>query len=142
MTIPNPILEAALDYAQKGWRVIPLHSIKANGKCSCGNDNCKSLGKHPRISEWEKAATKNTKAIENWFSNWPESNIGIVGGPDSGIAVLDVDPRHGGDESLRALETKYGSLPQTPSSLSVPASAASSSTLERYKTPFTAKVFT
>ena len=115
MNIPNPILEAALDYAQKGWRVIPLHSIKANGKCSCGNDNCKSLGKHPRISEWEKAATKNTKAIENWFSNWPESNIGIVGGPDSGIAVLDVDPRHGGDESLRALETKYGSLPQTPS---------------------------
>ena len=115
MTTPNSVLDAALAYAKQGWRVIPLHSVNPNGKCTCGNEKCKSLGKHPRISEWEKAATVNSKSIETWFSSWPQSNIGIVGGPDSGIAILDVDPRHGGDKSLIDLQTKYGALPQTPS---------------------------
>ncbi len=31
----------------------------------------------------------------------------------SGVVVLDVDPRNGGDEALAALETRHGPLPAT-----------------------------
>jgi hypothetical protein len=31
---------------------------------------------------------------------WPEANIGIACGRESGIVVVDVDPRNGGEESL------------------------------------------
>lgn len=45
----------------------------------------------------------------SWFSDGQLVNIGIRTGPESGIVVLDVDPRHGGEESLKTL----GSLPDT-----------------------------
>jgi bifunctional DNA primase/polymerase-like protein/primase-like protein len=44
--------------------------------------------------------------------------VGIHTGQASGLVVLDVDPRHGGDETLRELEAKYGPLPETPTALS------------------------
>ena len=37
------------------------------------------------------------------WQRFPLANIGIATGPTSGIAVLDVDPRHGGTEALRDL---------------------------------------
>lgn len=115
MMEPNPTLDAALDHAKQGWRVIPLHSVNDNGQCACGNADCKSIGKHPRIPKWQKNATKETKTVKNWFSTWPHANVGIVGGPESGIAILDIDPRRGGDKSLKELEAKYKPLPNTPS---------------------------
>jgi hypothetical protein len=42
-------------------------------------------------------------------------NLGILTGADTGIWVLDVDPRHGGNESLAALEMEIGKLPATVS---------------------------
>lgn len=35
---------------------------------------------------------------------WPDANVAVVTGAISGIVVIDVDPRHGGDESVRDLE--------------------------------------
>jgi hypothetical protein len=40
--------------------------------------------------------------------------VGIACGEPSGIIVLDVDPRHGGDASLAALAAKGRVLPPTP----------------------------
>jgi hypothetical protein len=40
-------------------------------------------------------------------------NIGIITGAESGIVVLDVDPRHSGDKTLADLEAKFGALPKT-----------------------------
>src|SRR5262249_15398402 len=42
------------------------------------------------------------------WTQWPEANIGIATGAISGLVVLDVDPRHGGDESLEQWKTRYG----------------------------------
>ena len=42
----NPQLDAALFYARKGLKVLPVHSVK-NGVCSCANQKCESPGKHP-----------------------------------------------------------------------------------------------
>jgi len=39
--------------------------------------------------------------------------VAIVTGRLSGLVVLDVDPRHGGDASLAAFEARHGPLPAT-----------------------------
>ena len=41
------------------------------------------------------------------------ANVGILTGKESGLVVLDVDPRHGGEESLQGLSLEYGALPKT-----------------------------
>jgi putative DNA primase/helicase len=40
-------------------------------------------------------------------------NIGLRTGAESGVVVLDVDPRHGGERTLCALEQRYEPLPPT-----------------------------
>jgi hypothetical protein len=43
----------------------------------------------------------------------PEANIGIATGKKSGLLIVDVDPRNGGDETLEDLEVELGKLPPT-----------------------------
>jgi len=45
----NPLLETAPDDTERGLRGLSLHSPTFGG-CSCGNCNCKSVGKHPRTA--------------------------------------------------------------------------------------------
>ncbi|MBI4581626.1 MAG: DUF3987 domain-containing protein, partial [Planctomycetes bacterium] len=52
-----------------------------------------------------------------WWQRWPDANIGIQTGAPSGTVTLDIDPRHGGDSSLAALEAKHGELPATVEAL-------------------------
>jgi len=64
-----------------------------------------------------KDATTDEATIRKWWGMWPEANVGISCGP-SGLVVVDVDPRHGGDESVRDLIVKHGNgWTETPSSL-------------------------
>lgn len=93
-------MEAALHYAAKGWAVFPLTP----------NTKIPYEGSHGF-----KDATTNDRCITNWWTQSPTSNIGIATGKT--FVVLDVDPRHGGDNSLNALEQQYGALPETPMSL-------------------------
>ena len=39
-------LSQALEYADRGWPVLPLHT-PVGDKCSCGDPDCSSIGKHP-----------------------------------------------------------------------------------------------
>ena len=108
-------LEAALAYAHTlGWAVFPLHHIEAPGHCSCpkGND-CDQAGKHPRTPQGFKDASTEAATIHHWWSQWPQANIGVATGPASGFDVLDVDPRHGGEDSLEEWEQDLGRLPDT-----------------------------
>jgi len=43
--------------------------------------------------------------------------VGIATGPESGLVVLDVDPRHRGDDTLAELESQHGKLPDTVEAL-------------------------
>ena len=52
--------------------------------------------------------------VDAWWRMWPDANVGIVTGVVSGVAVLDVDPRSGGDRSFRSVVDRYGMLPVTP----------------------------
>lgn len=109
----SELLEAALSYAGRGWRVAPLHHIAA-GKCSCSRGaKCPAAGKHPLISEWQHRATTAVEEVAAWWEMWPTANIGIVTGEASGIVALDVDPRHGGDDTLAEHERDYHPLPET-----------------------------
>lgn len=103
--------EAALHYAQMGLAVLPLHSIY-KGKCSCGNSDCGSPGKHPRTKNGVKEASKVPAQIREWWGAHPHANIGIATGRISGIIVIDVDGEEG-EESLANLESDYGPLPDT-----------------------------
>jgi len=102
---------AALTYAQKGWAIFPVHNI-ANGHCTCGK-SCDSPGKHPRTMHGISDATTDTTQVDKWWRQWPDANIGMATGAVSGVWVLDIDPRHGGDESLDLLEQKHGRLQAT-----------------------------
>jgi len=92
-------LDAALDYARKGWPIIPLSE-----KLPC------IKGGHGY-----KDGTTDEAQIKEWWKQYPDANIGIVTGKRSGLLVLDIDIKKGkrGDESLRALEAEHGALPQT-----------------------------
>lgn len=87
----------ALEYASWGWAVFPVHT-PTHSACSCHDKDCKRVGKHPRISQGRNGATTDPATIERWWDVWPDANIGIATGKESGIIVLDVDD--GGEDSL------------------------------------------
>ncbi len=111
---------AALEYAARGLRVIPVNAA-TGGVCTCqrwrdanGKGPCPTPGKHPRVTKWQERATADATTIRKWFSNgFAGSNVGIATGAASHIFVLDVDPKNGGTESLDSLIHKHGPLPET-----------------------------
>lgn len=94
----SKIEQAAIDYLRRSWSVIPL----------------RPRTKLPIIPWEEYQSRRATEAeIAAWFRRWPQANIGIVTGAISGLAVLDIDPRHSGEDSLRQLEGANAELPIT-----------------------------
>ena len=106
------MLETTLAYAARGWPVLPLHSIR-DGRCTCGKADCTSAGKHPRTEHGLKDATTDEQTMHQWWAMWPDANVGILTGTESGLVVLDVDPRNGGDMALDELLAEHGPLPPT-----------------------------
>lgn len=110
------VLRALFAYTARGWHIFPLHSV-SEGVCSCPEGaTCGNPGKHPRIATGFRAATIDRDRVASWHKQWPGCNWGLACGA-SGLAVVDVDPRNNGDESLAALETKHGKLTTTTTAL-------------------------
>lgn len=105
------MMEHALNYAARGWKVFPLHTVR-DGECTCGKPQCPRTAKHPRTKNGLDEGTTDTAQINEWWTRWPDANIGVVTGKESGIVVVDVDPKHGGSDSLYEIKTEYG-LPET-----------------------------
>ena len=102
--------ESALNHVRDGYRIFPAHGITESGRCTCGNPNCQNPGKHPAISNWQRAATTDPEQIRRWWNKNSEYNPAIPAGGD--LAILDADGEKG-RESLRRLEEEYGPLPPT-----------------------------
>lgn len=96
-------------YAGAGFRLFPLHHV-IDGKCSCGNANCHSPGKHPRTANGAHDATNDLTQLLLWAKQYPGCNWGLN---TDGMVVIDVDPRNGGDALFEILETKHGTFPDT-----------------------------
>jgi len=65
-----------------GWSVIPV-----------------GRNKKPLI-EWKKYQTERptSEAVQEWFTKFPQTNIAVVTGKISNLVIIDIDPRHGGNE--------------------------------------------
>ncbi len=105
------LIAAACEYVGLGLPIFPLHAPNDAGECSCGNRSCSSNGKHPRTRQGFKDATLDLGTVKTWWNWWPLANIGIR--PLEGMLVIDEDPRNGGEDSLRDLESQAGTLPTT-----------------------------
>ena len=100
-------VDEALRLARLGLRVLPLHTPGDAGSCSCSRRaSCTSSGKHPRTRNGVNDATRDPSQIMQWWGSWPEANVGVATG--NGLAVLDVDPRSGGHETLAAFVENVG----------------------------------
>lgn len=109
------LIEAAHDYARRGWRVIPLHRVGPDGRtCSCNKGgNCTSKGKHPIDNGWQKAQRLAGPEIQETWDRERPPNLGIATGVESGFWVLDIDPKGGGLESMAELVAAHGPMPPT-----------------------------
>lgn len=101
MSATETMLDAALSYARRGWPVLPV----APG------------GKVPATQHGVLDATTDEARIREWWGANPQANVGIAAGARSGLMVLDIDPRNGGEDSWGRLLTQAGPLPDTPQQL-------------------------
>ena len=114
---PTPhgeLLDAALDYAARGWPVFPVAGVAAPGVCACRDGaNCGHAGKHPLTRRGLREATCSASRILGWWRSWPAANVAVATGAAAGIVVVDVDLPKGGEESLGVLSEGGLVLPAT-----------------------------
>jgi hypothetical protein len=91
---------AAGVYAALGFPVIPMHSAKPGGGCSCPNPRCPDPGKHPRLRGWQQLASIDPAVVGEWWRRWPQANLALATGRR--FDVLDLDGEQG-VEALRAI---------------------------------------
>lgn len=70
-------IDHALELARNGFRVFPLEPN----------------GKRPAIKAWPDLATTDEAKVREWWSKWPDANIGVATG--RGLMVLDCDKKDG-----------------------------------------------
>lgn len=96
----------ARTYVHSGWSVFPLWWVVGGPlgyRCACPNGaGCTSPGKHPLVRTGVNEASGDLEVVARWWQRWPMANIGVPAG-DNGLAILDIDPRHRGHESLSYL---------------------------------------
>lgn len=87
-------LDAALRYAARGWRVLP---VRAGDKV-------------PLTAHGVKDASTDESTIRRWCERWPSANVAVAcGAASGGLVVLDCDQA----EFSWALEKSCGPLPET-----------------------------
>ena len=93
--LEQSLLDAALRYGAKGWRVFP----------------CERSGKKPLTPDGYKDATTDEMIIKNWWSTaFKGANIGIA--CDGQFWALDIDGEKG-RATLAELQKQHGRLPET-----------------------------
>lgn len=83
--------EIAKGYAERGWFVLPCYPSQKKPF-------------FPIAKNGYKSASNKPKTVAKWFENSPLLNIGIACAP-SGLVVLDVDFRNGGNIEGLNLDT-------------------------------------
>jgi len=91
----NPLLEAALAQARLGFHI--YHARPGT--------------KRPQWTGYKERATTDEATLTAWWTRYPHANPMALIPP--GVAIVDVDPRHGGQDGLRTLEMQHSALPGT-----------------------------
>jgi len=109
-------LKYALGFIKKSIPVFPVWEAVC-GACACGNPDCKSVGKHPveyLVPHGVLDSTLDLEKVRQWWTapiGRENANIGVKTGGK--LVVVDIDPRHNGNESFAKLIEKHGPLPDT-----------------------------
>src|SRR5262245_27259969 len=83
MAGPNGFLSK---YLARKWCVVPVHTPKLNGGCSCGTPGCPKPGKHPVGAFWPGGSTDPADFVGR--------NVGVQVGPASDdLGDVDLDCR-------------------------------------------------
>lgn len=94
------LADHATEYARAGLEVFPVNPHD----------------KAPLVSQYK--ATTDTEQVAAWWTQHPAALIGHRIAPD--VIVIDIDPRHGGNDTWQALRTEIGrdNMPVTRAHLS------------------------
>lgn len=87
----SELLQAALGYAARGWKVFP----------------CAPCAKTPATAHGVLDATSDPEQIRRWWAAQPAANIGLACGP-SGLYVVDVDAGRDGFATWDRLKREHG----------------------------------
>lgn len=118
----NPLRQAAISYAERGWRIVVLHhpvrvaTEWPEPACSCVRRlECRTPGKHPFFRDWARVAATDPDVVRRLWDGYPKANVGLATGVTHAgyaIVVVDIDGDRG-RESLAKLTCEFGALPET-----------------------------
>lgn|GEM_PF-3302902 len=94
LVVPSTLTEAAVAYAAAGWEIFP------------GNPRTKA----PLVEHGALDATADPATVTAWWTRWPDALI--CHRLPTGVVLVDVDVRHGGDHTWRAIKHELG-IPST-----------------------------
>lgn len=110
--MPNDLLEAALDYARRGWPVFPLAErgkLPRIATAHPAGDSRRGIchGECGLVGHGLHDASTDIEKLTDWWTRWPAANIGLR----TGVAfdVIDIDST----EALVALNAIRGDRPMT-----------------------------
>lgn len=121
----NPLLEAALAYAARGWPVFPCNprvdppdtpskQRKSKAPLVAGPSRDGNDKPIPQTGGLWRAST-DPDQIRAWWTQYPKALIGMPTGARSGVIVIDLDPKDAPLETVLAtLHKAVGPLPQGP----------------------------
>lgn len=106
----NILLQQALEYAGRGWHVLPCRPQTILGEN--GKERFKT--KAPLIEGGFKNASANPDTIRKWWGQWPDALIGVSTGP-SGLLVVDLDNKGDvdGEAIFAEVAAAHGGIPRT-----------------------------
>jgi Bifunctional DNA primase/polymerase, N-terminal len=91
---------AARVYAALGFSVVPMHTARPAGGCSCADSGCSDPGKHPRLRGWKRLAATDPAVAGEWWRRWSDANLALATGRRFDVVDLDGDL---GVDALRAV---------------------------------------
>lgn len=98
------LLKRAKVYLAHKFAILPLRESAALDA---------KAGKRPATPNGVKDATRKFNEFRSFVRGREDFNIGIATGSQSGVVVVDIDPRNGGDATFEALQARLGALPRT-----------------------------
>lgn len=115
---PDRMFQMCALYLSKGLRIVRLHGIWPDGRCTCGNSEHRiggsgetSCGKHPVGDNWKELYARSEDDIQGWIDSGKPFNVGVLLGPDGGV----IDNEDDSPEATAYRESLGTHLLETPS---------------------------